>query len=70
MIADLFNTLLYQPLYNALVVLISLVPFGDVGIAVVLLTVAVKFLLLPLAVKATKVQLLMRGLEPKLTELK
>lgn len=70
MIADLFNALLYQPLYNALVVLISTVPLGDVGIAVVILTVAVKFLLLPLAVKATKVQLLMRGLEPKLQELK
>ncbi|MEX0917399.1 MAG: YidC/Oxa1 family membrane protein insertase [Candidatus Paceibacterota bacterium] len=63
---ELFHLLLFDPLYNALVFILNIHPLIDAGIAVVLLTIAVKFILLPLSVKAIRTQLLMRKLEEPL----
>lgn len=65
----LFDTLIYEPLYNALVFLVHILPSGDVGIAVIILTLLVKFLLLPLSIKATRTQLKMKEIEPKVKEI-
>ncbi len=70
MFADLFHTLFYNPLYNALVALIDTVPFADVGIAVVTLTVAVKLILFPLSLKAVRTQLMMKRIEPEAARIK
>lgn len=70
MIGGIFNTFFYNPLYNGLVFLISTVPFADVGIAIILLTVLVKLILFPLSRKAVRTQLIMKELEPELNELK
>jgi len=70
MIASIFNTVLYQPLYNGLIFLTSVVPGADVGIAVVLLTILVKAILFPFAHKSTKAQAALRVLEPEIKELK
>ena len=70
MISAAFNFLLYNPLYNALIFFISVAPYASVGIAVILLTVVVKFVLFPLSLKAVKTQVLMRELEPELTKIK
>lgn len=43
---------------------------GDVGIAIILITILVKVVLFPLAVKASHTQLAMRALEPQLKELR
>ncbi|MCI0542245.1 YidC/Oxa1 family membrane protein insertase [bacterium] len=67
---EFFHTTLYQPIYNTLVFLVDILPGGDVGIAIILLTVAVKLLLFPLAQKSIRAQRKMRELEPKLKELK
>jgi len=66
MIRDLFYTILFEPLYNGLIFLISIVPYADVGIAVILLTVIVKIILLPLSIKAVKTQVLVKELDPEL----
>lgn len=66
MLGSIFSVVVYTPLYNALVFFIDIAPKGDVGIAVVLLTIAVKLLLLPLSIKAVKTQMVMRELEAPL----
>lgn len=67
---EFFNTFLYQPIYNILVFLVDILPGGDVGLAIILLTIFVKIILLPLAHKSTKTQAKMREIDPRLKELK
>lgn len=62
----MFSTIIYNPLYNGLIFLIDHVPYADVGIAVVLLTIAVKLLLLPLAHTAIRSQIMMNTIKPEL----
>lgn len=65
-----FNTFFYEPLYNGLVFLISVIPGGDVGLAVIVLTIAVKFLLLPLSHKSVISQAKLRAIEPEAKTIK
>lgn len=69
MLGNLFHIVFYQPLYNALVFLIDLLPSADVGIAVIILTILVKVLILPLSIKATRTQMGVKALEPKIKEI-
>lgn len=66
----MFHTIFFLPLYNALIWLSSVVPGADVGLAIVILTLLVKFLLFPLQHKMSKTQLALKKLEPQLTSLK
>lgn len=70
MFMSFFNTVLYEPLYNGLIFLTTTIPGADIGIAVVILTLIVKFLLFPLAHKGIKTQAKMRTLEPEIKEVK
>lgn len=70
MFIEFFRTFIHEPIYNALALFVSLVPGGDVGVAIILLTVLVKVVLFPLAVRASHTQLAMRELEPELKELR
>lgn len=65
-----FNEGIYEPLYNALVYLIDIVPGHDVGIAVIILTLAVKVLLIPLSRQAIRTQVAMRAIAPDMELLK
>ncbi|MFC1730965.1 YidC/Oxa1 family membrane protein insertase [candidate division KSB1 bacterium] len=62
----MFSTVIYNPLYNSLIFLIGHVPYADVGIAVILLTIAVKLLLLPLAHTAIRSQIMMNTIKPEI----
>jgi YidC/Oxa1 family membrane protein insertase len=70
MIGNIFNTIFYQPLYNGLVFLISITPGADVGIAIVILTLAVKFAILPLSHKSVTSQAKMKSIEPEVKKIK
>lgn len=70
MIANLFNAAFYNPIYNALVAIVALVPGSDVGIAVIIVTVAIRLILLPFSLSAARTQRAMKILEPKLKEVK
>lgn len=70
MFGTIWHTIFFDPVYNTLVFFIDTVPGGDVGVAIVLTTLLVKFILLPLSIKAAKTQRLMRELEPILKEIK
>ena len=70
MFSYIWHTIFFDPIYNGLVFFIDVVPGGDAGVAIIVLTILVKFLMLPLSIKATRTQFLMQQLEPTLKEIK
>ncbi|HWP61658.1 MAG TPA: YidC/Oxa1 family membrane protein insertase [Candidatus Paceibacterota bacterium] len=70
MISTAFNAVLYQPLYNALVFLIGVIPTHDVGLAVIALTIVVRFILYPLSRRAIESQLAMKKVSPEVEAIK
>ena len=66
----MFSTLVSQPLYNGLIGLLGLMPFFDAGVIVIIFTIIIKFILLPLSVKASKAQLQMKSAEKDLNDIK
>lgn len=67
---EFFLTTFYEPLYNALVFLISVVPGANVGIAIILLTILVRSILLPLSHKSVVSQAKMRAIAPQVEQVK
>lgn len=65
-----FSTVFYQPLYNTLVLILSVVPGANVGVSIILLTVIVRGALLPLSHKSVVSQAKMRSLAPHLEKIK
>lgn len=65
----IFNEVFYRPLFNALVFLYNTVSFSDLGVAIILLTVLVRFILLPLFYKGAKDQAIIQKLAPKIKEI-
>lgn len=65
-----FFNLIYEPLYNALVYLVDIVPAHDIGVAVIILTVIVKVVLFPLSRQAIRTQAAMREIAPEVEKLK
>lgn len=70
MLGNIWNIVLYHPLINALAFLVSVVPGGDVGLAVVILTILVKIILFPLSQKSIQSQAQMGILAPELNKIK
>ncbi|TAK57460.1 YidC/Oxa1 family membrane protein insertase [Patescibacteria group bacterium] len=66
----LYHEIVYQPLYNGLVFLIDVLPWADVGLAVIILTVLVKLALFPLSKKSIVTQVQMKALEPDLANIR
>jgi YidC/Oxa1 family membrane protein insertase len=69
-ISTLFNTLFYNPIYNALVTFVALVPGADAGVAIIVLTIAIRLALLPFSLSAARTQRMMKILEPKIKDLR
>lgn len=67
---DFFFTILYQPLYNLLVLFYDVIPGGGLGLAIILLTLVVKGAVLPLSFKSLKAQKELQEIQPKINELK
>ena len=70
MLSNIWDTVLYQPLLNALAFLVSVIPGGDVGVAVIVLTILVKIILFPLSQKSIESQAQMSILTPELNKIK
>lgn len=70
MFVEFFHSVIYYPIYNALALAVSVVPGADLGIAIILITILVKLILFPIAIKASETQHATRTLEPKLKELR
>ena len=70
MLHKFWNAILYRPLYNLLLLVLTIVPGSDIGIAIILLTIIVKLILFPLTQRSIESQIAMKELEPKMNELK
>lgn len=70
MFSYIFYTFFYEPILNLLVWLVGVLPWHDVGLAVVIVTVVVRFIIFPFTHKATMSQKKMQELSPQLKEIK
>ena len=65
----LFHSFIYQPIYNLLVFLYDVVPGGDFGVAIILVTVLLKTALYPLSQKQIESQKKLQEIQPKIKEI-
>ncbi len=65
-----FNEIFFHPLLNALVFLTSVLPFYDLGLAVIILTILVRLVLFPFTHHSIKAQTKMRSLEPEIARIR
>ena len=69
-ILSIYNTVLYQPLFNILILLYNFIPGKDFGIAIIVLTLLLRLAFYPLSAKAFVAQKMFAELQPKLKELR
>ncbi len=69
-LVSVYNIVFYQPLLNGLVFLIDVMPMHDIGLAVILLTIIVKFIIFPFQHRSIITQRKMRELAPELKRVK
>lgn len=67
---SLFDLLVVQPMFNALMALYTLIPGGDFGIAVILFTIIIRILMWPLIKKQLHQVKAMRKIQPELVAIK
>ncbi|MDI6603002.1 MAG: YidC/Oxa1 family membrane protein insertase [Patescibacteria group bacterium] len=68
-IINAFNLLLYQPLFNALILLYQYLPGQDFGIAVIVLTCLIRLILYPLMAQSIKTHKVLTEIQPKIKEI-
>jgi len=68
--SNLFTTILTQPILNLLVGLYDLIPWHDLGLAIIALTIIVKGLLHPLFKKQIAQQRALQLIQPKIDEIR
>jgi len=66
---NIFNIVLYQPLFNILILFYQYLPGQDFGIAVIVLTILVRVLFYPLSAKSVRSQRVLQDLQPKMQEI-
>ena len=65
----IYTEFLWRPLFNGLVLFYNILPWHDLGLAVVLLTVAVRAVSLPLTLKAQKAQKDLARIQPHIKKI-
>ncbi len=66
----MYHQFIFLPLYNGLVGLMDLLPWIDVGIAVILFTIIVRLIIFPLSKQALLTQVKMKEVEPEANKIK
>ena len=66
----MYHQYIFIPLYNGLVGLMDLLPWIDVGIAVILFTIIVRLIIFPLSKSALLTQVRMKEVEPEANKIK
>lgn len=67
---EFFATVLYEPFYNLLILIVWLTPGHYVGVAIVILTLLTRVILLPSSLKAARFQVKNTELQPKINKIK
>ena len=65
----IFDTFLYYPLFNALILIYNYASFSDLGIAIIFLTILIRILLFPLFYKSFEHQTIMQKLQPAMRQI-
>lgn len=68
--SQFFHTILYQPLFNLLIILYNAIPGHDIGIAIIGIIFLVKLILYPFTKTTLHAQRKMQDLQPRLKEIK
>jgi len=66
---QIFNTILYRPLFNILVLFYEYLPLQSLGLAIIVLTLLIKIVFYPLGVKTIQSQKKLSELQPKIKEI-
>jgi YidC/Oxa1 family membrane protein insertase len=66
---SLFHEILYRPLFNLLVFLYNHITQEDLGLAIILLTIIIRFILLPIFYKSAKNQVILQRLQPEIAQI-
>src|SRR4030042_4762328 len=69
LLINAYNLILYQPLFNVLVLLYKYLPGHDFGIAVIVLTAIIRLALYPLMTQSIRSQKILSELQPKIQEI-
>ena len=67
---ELYNTILYEPLLNAVVFLYNILPGNDFGLAVIALTIIIRLIFFPLTVKTILSQRALSRINPQMKAIK
>lgn len=67
---NLFTLIIYQPILNLTIFLYATVGFGDLGVAIIAMTILVRAALFPLSIKTARSQRAMAHLAPHIEKLK
>ncbi|PIR69592.1 MAG: hypothetical protein COU47_02445 [Candidatus Niyogibacteria bacterium CG10_big_fil_rev_8_21_14_0_10_46_36] len=67
---SIYNDFFFQPLFNALVFLTGLMPLHDLGLAVIVLTVLVRFVIFPFTHRSIVTQIKIREIEPEIKKIR
>ncbi len=67
---EFFYTVLYEPLFNFLLWIYHVLPFKDLGVAIILLTLFIKLLLFWPSLQGLRSQKALQDIQPKIEELK
>lgn len=70
MFSSLFNSILYQPIFNLLIGLYNVMPGHDLGMVILVITIIVRLISYPLTSSSIKAQKALQDLQPKLEEIK
>lgn len=65
----LYHLIFYQPIFNILIGLYLFLPFHDLGLSIIILTIFLRFLLLPITLYSLRSQKALQELQPKLKAL-
>ena len=66
MFSFIWHTFFFDPIYNTLIFFVDTITTHDVGLAVIATVVLVKIVLLPIALKASRTNQLMKRVQPEL----
>ena len=70
MLTTIFNTLIFQPIFNLLFGIYSLIPGRDLGVAIIIFTILIRLALWPLVKKQLHQVKAMQKIQPELAKIK
>lgn len=69
-LSTVFNNIIYNPLFNALVFLYNVLPWKSMGFAIILFTILIRLALYPLSKKSIESQTALQKMQPAMNEIR